>query len=96
MPDKELYYIQNKGFCGDCLLWWRVGGKGYTVNLDHAWKVTKEKAYDLCRWRPEVDTAWPVSAVDQAAERHLNSESALYRRGSQFRGQMAARREDAR
>ena len=44
----------GRGYCGDCLLWWRVEGKGYTCDLDYAWKVTEEKAAAICRDRPAI------------------------------------------
>lgn len=43
------YYIQNVGFCGDCLRWWRKGRNGYTLNLDEAMRVTKKEAMAICR-----------------------------------------------
>ena len=59
-----LYYIQWKGYCGNCLWWWRQDGHGYTLNLDHAWKVTKERADEIWRVRRGEDVAWPVDAID--------------------------------
>ncbi len=73
--EQELYYIQNVGYVGNCLLWWRPNGNGYTCDLDDAWRVTKEKADDICRTRRGQDIAWPVSAVDSAANRHLDCET---------------------
>lgn len=70
----ELYYIQNTGFCGNCLKWWRVDGHGYTMDLDDAWKVNKEKADEICRSRPKEDIPWPVSVIDSVAQRHVNVE----------------------
>lgn len=66
-----LYYIQNKGFVGNCLIWWRKGGGGYTCNLDEAWQVTKEKADEICRVRKGEDVAHLVSLVDASAYRHV-------------------------
>jgi hypothetical protein len=65
-----LYYIQSTGFVGDSLLWWRPDGKGYTTNLDQAWKVTREKAEEICKTRPEEDFMWPSDVVDSLASRH--------------------------
>lgn len=76
LPQQPLYYIQNIGFCGNCLYWWREGGHGYTANLDKAWKVTKEKADSICTDRPKEDIPWPVEKVDALASRHLDSEVA--------------------
>src|SRR5579885_2891752 len=71
---EPLFYIQNKGFCGNCLLWWRVDGSGYTMNLDEAWKVTKEQADSICRSRPHQDVAHSVEKIDALAHRHVNCE----------------------
>ena len=71
---EELFYIQNRGFEGNCLRWWRVDGNGYTANLNDAWKVTREKAESICRSRPNEDTMRPASVVDALAHRHLSCE----------------------
>lgn len=70
----ELYYIQNTGYCGNCIIFWRVDGHGYTTNLDEAWKVTREHAERICRSRPKEDIPLAASLVDSLAERHLNCE----------------------
>ena len=70
----NLYYIQNRGYCGNCLRWWKDGGHGYTSNLDEAWKLSRERAEYICRSRPDEDIAWPVSKVDAVAVRHVDSE----------------------
>lgn len=68
----DLFYIQNRGYCGNCMFWWRADGKGYTLDLDQAWKVTKEQSGKLCR--PGIDRAWPVSLVEAAMRRHVSIE----------------------
>lgn len=72
---EELYYIQNKGSCGNCLRWWRVDGHGYTLDLNDAWRVTADKAKQICRSRPAEDIAHLASAIDAVAARHVNSEA---------------------
>lgn len=64
-------YIQNVGYCGNSLRWWRVDGHGYTNNLDEAWKVTKEKADSIAEGRPGEDIPWRVEDADAKAERHV-------------------------
>jgi hypothetical protein len=83
--DLPLYYIQNKRFCGNCLLWWRIDGHGYTVNLDEAWKVTQEMKVEICRSRPSLDVPWLVSFIDSVTERHASSENPLIRDAIQQR-----------
>jgi hypothetical protein len=70
-----LYYIQNTGFSGNCLKWWAVDGKGYTLNLDAAWKVPEDKARAIAADRPQQDIMWPVDEIDAVASRHLNFEA---------------------
>lgn len=72
----EWYYIQNKGYVGDCLLWWRIGGRGYTTNVSQAWKVPKEKALRIASTRPNEDFARPESVVMKAATVHVSASSA--------------------
>lgn len=71
----NLFYIQNRGYCGNCLSWWRIGGHGYTLNLDEAWRVPKEQAEAIVRNRPGLDKAWPVEVIDESAHRHVNCET---------------------
>ena len=70
----DLYYIQNVGFVGNCLRWWRPAGHGYTSDLDEAWKLEKQDAERICRNRPTEDIPWSVDQVDALAVRHLDSE----------------------
>ena len=74
MSVRKLFYIQNKGYCGNCLIWWRRGGHGYTCNLDDAWKVSRKKADEICRVRETgEDVAWPADVIDSASKRHVTS-----------------------
>lgn len=66
-----LYYIENIRNGSDCCVWWRVDGKGYTRNLDEAWKVDEAKAREICRSRPEQDVMRDAADVDARATRHL-------------------------
>ncbi len=72
---RKYYYIQNTGFCGDCIRWWRKGGAGYTSNLDEAWRVTEATARKICKSRPREDIPRPAAQVDRVAQRHVNFES---------------------
>lgn len=75
----ELYYIQNRGYCGNCVLWWRHDRCGYTVNLDEALKVPKEEAESICSDRPYMDHMWPADQVDAHAQRHASCEMPPFR-----------------
>src|ERR1051326_8394209 len=70
-----LFCIHNKktsGCVGNCVLLWRVCGSGYTVDLDEAWKLTKEQADDVCRQRPKEDFAIPYELLSSLARRHID------------------------
>jgi len=68
---ERLYYVQNRGGCGDCLIWWRADRCGYTMNLAEALKVTAAEAATFTR---NEDRPWLASEVDAVAERHVNSQ----------------------
>jgi hypothetical protein len=65
------YYVQNKGYVGNCLLWWREAGCGYTCNLDEAGIFTRSEAESICKDRPTEDIAWPVRLVRKHAHLHV-------------------------
>lgn len=65
-----MYYIENTQNRSDCRLFWRVDGKGYTRNLDDAWKVDEEKALSICRSRPEQDKMRLAEEMEASAVRH--------------------------
>ncbi len=67
-----LYFIEHgKERMGDCILWWREGGKGYTINLDDAGRFEKEHAERICRLRPGIDKMHPVDIALASSERHV-------------------------
>lgn len=70
-----MYYIQNVGCVGNCLLWWRKEGNGYTCDLSEAWLVTNEKAKSICKDRPNEDIPYRADLVDGLAKRHVDSYS---------------------
>jgi len=51
----KCYVLQNSGFSGDFIKFWREQGKGYTFNFTEAWRMTKEKAEELAKSRPNED-----------------------------------------
>ena len=70
--NEELYYIQHVKFVGNCMLFWRPNGCGYTVDLDDAWKVSKQFALNICKSRPEEDFPRLATLVDSLAKRHVD------------------------
>jgi hypothetical protein len=73
----KMFYIQNLGYCGDCLKWWREGGHGYTLDLNEAWKLPEDAARDICRSRPHEDIPWPADIAEAALSQHVNSENPI-------------------
>ena len=76
LPQKQaaetLYYIQNKGYVGNSLLWWRKDGQGYTCDLNEAWRVTRVEAERICRDRPKEDIMRSVAKMDALVQRHVD------------------------
>jgi hypothetical protein len=70
--EMSCYYIQNKKSIGNCMIFWRIDGHGYTCNLDEAWIVTKEKAEEICRSRPKEDIPRLCYEVDKLSQRHCD------------------------
>jgi hypothetical protein len=70
----EEYYVQDgRGCVGNSVLWWAIGGHGYTCDLRKAWRVSEEKALQLSRSR-NTDIAWPCGLIDERVESHFDSE----------------------
>lgn len=66
MPD--LYYIEDtRQIVGNCALWWREGGHGYTCDLKQAWKVPA----GWSSGRP-TDVLRKCSEMDALAEQHVD------------------------
>jgi len=71
VADQPMFYIENIRSGGDCCIWWRPDGQGYTRNLDEAWKVDAVRAREICCSRPEEDVARRASDIDARSVRHL-------------------------
>jgi hypothetical protein len=78
---ERLFYIRNRWFCGDCLVWWRAGGSGYTTDLREAWAVPESQAAFICTQRPKEDRAYPKDEVDAVTAQHANSEHPYFHDG---------------
>lgn len=67
----KLYYIQAPYTpVGNCVLWWSLGGHGYTCDLRKAWKVTLEEGRRICR--ESQDVLRSVSEIDAIAGQHVD------------------------
>lgn len=63
--DEGLYFVQDtRSFVGNCPLWWRPNGGGYTTNLDEAGKFTREAAMKLHSNR-DTDLPWLCSDINR-------------------------------
>lgn len=71
---EPLYYIQNTGYCGNFLKFWRPDGHGYTLDLDCAWLVPFEQAKEICRSRPTEDIPILKELAELASQRAVNVE----------------------
>lgn len=76
---KGFFYIQNVGFIGNTLKFWRPDGHGYTTNLDEAWKVSQQDAANICRSRPNEDIPLPQVCVERLREAQRESTTRLDR-----------------
>lgn len=72
--DPPMYYIQNCGSrpVGNCALWWRPEGNGYTCDINSAWLVTKEQADRICSSRPEQDIPHLASDIRPLIRQHVD------------------------
>ena len=60
----QLYYIQDsRQFVGNCVLFWRKGGNGYTTDLSEAQIYTHEDATKICNNR-STDKMWPIEQIN--------------------------------
>lgn len=66
--DSEMYYVRNKGYLGNALLWWKKDCKGYTCDIRDAEKFTKDEAEKICK-RPQ-DTAYRCEYIDGLTVSH--------------------------
>ena len=77
------YYIQRhaSGYVGNCLLWWRKGGHGYTCDLNDAeiFDGDDDSFKDIADNNSKY-TAWEKEYIDSSVERHISSESVDFKR----------------
>ena len=63
-----MYYVQNLGYIGNAMIWWRPDSKGYTTNIEEAGRYTEEEMRGLINSRPEEDFAWECDYIDNTPE----------------------------
>lgn len=59
------FYLQDsRTYCGNDLMFWAKGGKGYTTNVSLAQVFTQEQALAQNRARPS-DIPWPCDYIER-------------------------------
>lgn len=65
MPDE--YFIQDtRSYVGNCVLWWRAGGRGYTTDINKAGRFDHSEAMAQHNMR-ETDKPWKCSDIEPLA-----------------------------
>lgn len=68
----HLFYVQDtRSFSGNCVIWWRPDGKGYTTDLSDAGLYTAER---VARMRP-TDKPWPRDLIDGLARPRVDMQA---------------------
>lgn len=61
---EQLFYLQDsRDYVGNDVLWWAVGGRGYTTDLRKAQTYGKDEAQRMHNSR-ETDIPWPKEYID--------------------------------
>jgi len=85
MPEEDgeprFYLLDSRSCVGNCALWWRPDGKGYTCELDQAGTFTLDEA----RSHRSTDVPVPVSVAQHSSVRHVRWD-ALRAAGVRFDG----------
>ena len=73
MPDEEpldhlVWYTGH--YSGDCVVWWRPDGHGYTTDLTQAGRYTKTRAKEIEKLRGQ-EVAVPVAVAEMACVKHV-------------------------
>jgi len=67
-----VYLIQDtRQFVGNCILWWRHEGKGYTTEFAEAGRFTEAETTG----HRDTDVAIPIEAANQACVTHVRAEA---------------------
>jgi len=69
MAEQQLYYLLDaRTPVGNCALWWRPDGKGYTCNLSDAGLYAETDAYA----HRDTDIPIPQAVAEQAVNLHVD------------------------
>lgn len=76
-PDTELFYIQ-KGYVGNCPLFWAIGDRGYTCKIDNAQQYTKAEILSKYINSSKENRFWPVSYISKHIVKVVDSQNLDY------------------
>jgi hypothetical protein len=73
------YYVQNvdAGYVGNCLLWWRKGGSGYTCDLSQAEKFDESDEHLIKLSKDPKFRVWDRFYIDLCSVRMVDQQSLL-------------------
>lgn len=73
-----MYYIQDKRqYVGNCILWYRINGAGYTCNIDDAEIFTEEESWEIINCSPEKYKRHEVEYVRHISKPHVDMQDLI-------------------
>lgn len=72
--ETDTFYIQN-GYVGNSVMWWGLGGAGYTTNILNAQKYTKEEILSQFVDGRQEDRIWLASHVEKNIKQHVDAQN---------------------
>jgi len=91
-PAEPLYYLQDsRSFTGNCPLWWKAGGNGYTTSLEKAHRYTLADAMKQHQCR-HTDVPWPCERINALRRLTVDSQDmgSVKKQAAQIRAEYAA------
>jgi hypothetical protein len=70
-PETEMFYIQN-GYVGNSVMWWGVGGAGYTSDITKAQKYTRTEVLGSFVNGRKEDRIWAASHIETKIKQHVD------------------------
>lgn len=67
------YYLQMRGFVGNCMRWWKRDDIGFTCDIRRARIFNRYDADYLCKNNDGL-TMWPESYIDERVTHHIKFE----------------------
>ncbi len=70
----KMFYVERSasGKVGNCLLWWRTGGNGYTCDIADAEKFSQDDPHLAEILRSSKYTVWPAEYIDDRTTLHVD------------------------